>query len=165
LVCVRGWHAAESWGRWTDGPEAQVLLDADLTNTKKLALSIEIANAWPDCQVSAVVNGAPLEARLAPNRVVRWKLPYSATSRQRMINVVIKMSRAVRPAQEQLGADERLLGIAIRTIRIERLDGWWRSLTGYLKLRARYHSLVFQVRSRLTRHLQPAGHYPPSANG
>jgi len=119
---VFGWHRPEQAGpwtfRWTSAPRAELLVPVDRPDTMAVALELG----------PPLVEGTMLELRVndtafAPvvltegTAQYRWVVP-AEVWRAGMNQLWLGTSRLVRPAELGPTADERVLGVAVRGIRL-----------------------------------------------
>jgi hypothetical protein len=115
-----GWHLPEKDGegefRWTASKDAQLLLP--LATVKNVVVTARVMGR-PSSDARLVVNGRELDpcALTGGWQSCTWRLP-ADTSRVGMNQITLRSSVARRPSEERQAADSRVLGMAVRSIRL-----------------------------------------------
>ena len=111
-----GWGEAEAWGRWTDGPEARLLLRLDQEPVADLALDASVQGfVGPDgpvTEVDVVANG---------RRVATWKFGRTELVTRRVmipcppltIDLRFQIPGIVRAAHRAETNDQRRIGLGV----------------------------------------------------
>jgi|HubBroStandDraft_6_1064221.scaffolds.fasta_scaffold920875_2 hypothetical protein len=120
-----GWSYSESWGTWTDGAQANVILQLSLPIREELQLvgrMVAITDGRRPQQVEVVVNGQNIERWTfnAPGLNERRALipPNVAALRQPML-ITFNIPHPVAPSTISWSDDHRLLGIGMEELRID----------------------------------------------
>jgi len=125
-VLRSGWSGLETWGVWSDGPEAQVMLDPKpaLGGTGELLLLLRatafVSPRHPRQIVDVLVNDT---------RVALWTFNHGDGHLERRVRlpaavvkfplaVTFQLPNSVSPAQLGGSADRRRLGIGLATLRL-----------------------------------------------
>ncbi len=112
IGCTKGWSVLESWGRWTDGNSAVLLLPVG-ASAKPLVLQMEVSaftgHGLPQQRVSVnVQNGQAAEWVLTSQREVK-EMPISAG----LNTIVFSMPDAKSPEMIGTSTDSRVLGMSV----------------------------------------------------
>lgn len=112
IGCTKGWSVLESWGRWTNGNSAVLLLPVG-PSAKPLVLQMEVSaftgHGLPQQRVSVKVqNGQTAEWVLTSQREVK-EMPISAG----LNTIVFSMPDAKSPEMIGTSTDSRVLGMSV----------------------------------------------------
>jgi hypothetical protein len=123
---LSGFSLPEDWGRWTLGAEASVVLMLEDSISCDLILELEILSLLhdtlrPACAISVLLNGASVlqvhETRRGINRYVAH-IPQGLSAGAVVLVLGFAVASPARPMDVGLGADDRLLGLGLVTLRI-----------------------------------------------
>lgn len=127
LFTLAGWSTPETGGRWTDGPEAELLLRLRDAPPDNLHM---IADVLPFCHdagltVDAIVNGSLLATWEfsppgAPTRC-EVAIPASLATRDHL-HVLFRVKEPKVPSALGLSEDSRALGLAFQRLSVSRLN-------------------------------------------
>ncbi|CAN1500535.1 hypothetical protein MCEZE4_00484 [Burkholderiaceae bacterium] len=111
-----GWAFPESWGVWSEGPKAKVVLPIPLGNVRTLNFEVKafLAPTHPTQSVEILVNGI-LEKNItisnADTTNIELNLPKS--SDKDYVTIEFKLPNNISPTALGIGADIRRLGIGL----------------------------------------------------
>ena len=121
---LAGWSLPESWGTWTDGPQANLILELPLPIRAELQLigrMVAITDGRQPQEVDVVING---------KKLARWTLNVSGLNERRAIIpstvadlrqpmlVTFDVLHPVAPSSIRSSNDHRLLGIGMEELSI-----------------------------------------------
>ncbi|HVZ10528.1 glycosyltransferase family 4 protein [Rhodopila sp.] len=114
-----GWHGVEAWGCWTRQPVATALLGFNpALPHEDLLLELNLTAPLSELPLTLIANGAPLPPRLVRSGSNIWPLPRSATAGKDDLRIDLRLDRTVRPVDIGASADERQLGVGLRSLRV-----------------------------------------------
>jgi hypothetical protein len=114
-----GWHAGEPWGRWMDGPTATMEIKLNSPPAEPLIVTLRTRPCPSRGQVALFANGAMLNSRPARN-VMRWLIPEYATKGSSCLRIELRSSTTHCWADHQNTADQRIVGIGVRSLTISK---------------------------------------------
>lgn len=112
---VAGWHPAEPWGCWSAGSEAALGLRFAEPLSGAYALELKLRPPLLDPTIALVVNGTDLGTTYALDGVNEWALPRVCTEGRTTLDIRIRVERPARPCDIKDSADDRLLGVAVKS--------------------------------------------------
>ena len=115
-VLIAGWHAAEDWGRWTDGPTASALITLAVPAIEPLTLEIDLMESADRGTLSVAIDDTVLLANPPGNKPTLWHIPPDITSGKSSFRVSLHVSKAFIPAEIGNSPDKRVLGVGVRKI-------------------------------------------------
>lgn len=116
----KGWSGRESWGRWTDGPVAELRLPMDKFSTDgNYTLTLTCGLFQPDKQTVIVsLNGVPI-GKIGPNPSKRdVRLPFDGKLLRQQNLIVFHIEKPVSPKELGHSDDPRKLGLGALTLAI-----------------------------------------------
>jgi len=123
-----GWSQAEAGQRWSDGPRAslQIPLSSRVRGDLRLSFAARAFVSDPELPAQTValtVNGQPLaDWSMTGAETQQVTIPADLLSGQRLLQIDFRLPDASSPLALGLSADNRVLGIALRELRIEHID-------------------------------------------
>ena len=120
---IDGWSGPESWGRWSDGPQAKMALrvaDSSRETIVDFALGAFAPPGHPQ-RVEVLANGSRLANWTFDSQQpaeISLRVPNAAIGRGGIIILTFRMPDAVSPNALGLSGDTRRLGIAITGLRV-----------------------------------------------
>ena len=124
-----GWSGGESWGRWADGNEAELLLDIIDGSQEDLFMTLKaggfVADKHPETMTEVMVNNC-IVGRLrfttanASSRDHFIRVPRPCISEGGEARIVFRNLSPVSPKQVWASDDVRRLGIGLVSIRFDR---------------------------------------------
>jgi hypothetical protein len=127
LFTLAGWSTPETGGRWTDGPEADLLLRLRDTPPGNLCMTADVLPFCHDAglTVDAIVNGRLLATwEFTPPGVptrCEVAIPASLATRDHL-HVLFRVKEPKVPAALGLSEDSRELGLAFQRLSVSRLN-------------------------------------------
>jgi phosphopantetheinyl transferase (holo-ACP synthase) len=116
---ARGWSHQESWGVWSDGKEADILLPPNILAYNQIQITYRIYNPNQELKrVYVSMNaGAPQELLIKSDGLQKLylKIP-KVTSSNQLVKVHFDIPDAISPANLRGAADNRNLGIGLVSI-------------------------------------------------
>lgn len=119
-VLLDGWHTAESWGTWTKASEAALKLSFGETLSGSFSLEIEFAKRTIETTVTVTIAGFELPSIQTSGGSAAWRLPAACTDGQRQLVIGLQVADLFRPADFAETADDRTLGIGVRSVTLKR---------------------------------------------
>jgi hypothetical protein len=119
-VLLEGWHPAESWGTWTRASEAMLRLAFADTLSGLFSLEIGFANRAIETTVTVTIGGFELPPVRTAGGTAAWRLPAACTDGRRELVVALQVKDMFRPADFAETADDRTLGIGVRSVMLNR---------------------------------------------
>ena len=116
---VEGFHAPESWGSWTRGTQAKILLDAPVTGPVKLQLVAHAFAGNVGRALTISLGGEQRELKLgAQPSLQEWEFDLKEPADA----VVISGMDPVSPLKAGVSADERPLGVGVGSLAIRQRE-------------------------------------------
>ena len=119
-VLIEGWNQPETWGTWTNAPDATMRLSFAETLSGRFAIAFDFAPRLLDGTITVAVNGHELPPVAAAAGISAWSLPAACTSGQRELPVTLSVSNTFCPADFPGLTDDRRLGIGVRSVTLRR---------------------------------------------
>ncbi|HEY4171388.1 MAG TPA: hypothetical protein VGM42_00055, partial [Rhodopila sp.] len=116
-----GWHKPEPWGCWSSGPDAAVLLRFEAPLLGPHAIEFDMMAPLLDDPVILSVNGEAMEPLAVADGPNAWSLPTHCTDGQAELDLHLLVAQPARPIDVLDSGDDRILGIAVRSLRIRPL--------------------------------------------
>lgn len=120
---THGWSTPESWGTWSEGRQAQIVLR--ITPEARSVVIDAMAFILPQHPAQRVVvslNGEQvLSARLTQAQGNHLQIPISAAIRQRLavddqVTIELQLPDAISPQQLGLNDDARVMGLGLQRL-------------------------------------------------
>ena len=122
-LAVRGWSIAQPPGRWTDGPDAELLASVDPTKADVLFTMEAVAFQGRDKPgvVTLFVNGEQVVMwrPVAGQQTLTAVIPSRLFSANRQLKFRIHIANPMRPIDAGLSADTRQLGLLVERVRLD----------------------------------------------
>jgi hypothetical protein len=127
----QGWFPAEPWGRWTNGPLAELSLPQDITQHQDIrltaiAMGFVAAVQHPEVNVEILVNDQVLDRwrfqfgePLHPRQVT---IPYRLIQQNPDTKVIFKIDHPMSPQALGQSVDVRMLGLGFKSLTLDLLD-------------------------------------------
>nr|WP_294507573.1 glycosyltransferase [uncultured Rhodopila sp.] len=117
-LLLAGWHPAEEWGCWSNGNTAsfQLTFARPLRGSHRLELNLMPSPAGGTLTLS--VNDRPLPPVSVSDGTNRWILPPEVTAGQTRLLIVLSVSVTFCPKAAGTAADDRILGVGLRGIKL-----------------------------------------------
>jgi hypothetical protein len=122
-MLVAGWYKPESWGCWSSGSNASMLLRFDAPLRGPYVFEIDMMPPLLDGFVSLSVNGTIVDTLAVVDGPNEWVLPVSCTDGLTELTVHLLVARPVRPMDVMDSKDDRVLGVGIRSLRLRAQRG------------------------------------------
>jgi hypothetical protein len=119
-VLLDGWHGPEPWGRWTDGAQASLRVTLAAPVTEPLTLELDIAPSPVGAALSLTIDETSLPERQPIRGTNAWHIPSGATLGKTSFVVTLSVSRTICPAHSGASSDNRILGIGVSAVRLQR---------------------------------------------
>nr|WP_294546498.1 glycosyltransferase [uncultured Rhodopila sp.] len=119
-VLLDGWHPAESWGTWTKASKATMKLAFGETLSGLFSLEIGFATRAVETTVLVSIGGFEVPPVRAAGGIAAWQLPAACTDGQRELVIGLEVADTFRPADIVQTADDRTLGIGVRSVALNR---------------------------------------------
>ncbi len=117
-ILLAGWYAPETWGCWSSGPAASMLLRFDAPLEGVCKLEIDVLPPLLDASVTLSANDVVLDPLAVVNGINEWTLPRSCTSGHTDLLVHLLVPSPARPMDVKDSKDDRILGVGVRSIRL-----------------------------------------------
>lgn len=119
-----GWSGRESWGRWTDGPVAELRLPMDKFSTDgNYALTLTCGLFQPDKQtVIASLNGIPI-GKIGPSPGLKGsevRLPFQGKLLKQDNLIRFDIQKPITPREAGMTEGDRKLGLSVINVKIDR---------------------------------------------
>jgi hypothetical protein len=117
-VLIDGWHAAEPWGRWTDGAVASLLVTLAAPIDDPLKLELDIRPSPVGALLALRIDEMtfpPLQPDAGPNI---WEIPPEVIRGKNSFLVTLQVSETVCPSKSGASSDGRILGIGVAALRV-----------------------------------------------
>ena len=123
---LSGFHQSEDWGRWTNNPQANVILSIATAVTTALRLDLEVSPllhlpTHPVCAFSVQINGVVVlnvyETRWLTNRYTVM-IPQTLWTDISLLAIGFITVAPVRPVDLGMSADSRRLGVGLVSLRL-----------------------------------------------
>ncbi len=114
-----GWHAGEPWGRWMDGPSATLEIKLSSSLTKPLTLTLRTRPCPAGGLLGLSINGTQLKPRRMKN-VMRWHITDFLTNNTNLMRIEFGSSVTYCWADHENTADQRIVGMGFRSLKISR---------------------------------------------
>jgi hypothetical protein len=119
-ILLDGWHPAEAWGTWSKASEATMKLAVGEILSGSFSLEFEFAKRTIETTVSIIVSGVELAPARTAGGTVAWRLPAACTDGRRELAIGVRVADMFRPADFAATADDRTLGIGVRSVTLTR---------------------------------------------
>ncbi|MGD0105193.1 MAG: glycosyltransferase family 4 protein [Rhodopila sp.] len=116
-MLLAGWYKPEPWGCWSAGPAASMLLRFGAPLAGTYALEFDMAPPLIDPSVALSIDDTVLDSISAVDGPNEWTLPRSCTDGKTELMVRLLVSRPARPMDVMDSKDDRILGVAVRSMR------------------------------------------------
>lgn len=119
-MLARDWSQAEGWGVWSDGAAPELVFRLPAAPERDMLLTIA-AQGFPEKQGVSVIVGGREVGRLdlaAEPADYQVRIPRELIPRPQL-NVVLKVDRPQSPSAISPSKDTRLLGVGLRSVRLE----------------------------------------------
>ncbi|WP_219095190.1 DUF6311 domain-containing protein [Pseudomonas sp. UMAB-40] len=123
---ANGWSPPETWGTWSEGAEAEILLRV---SPKAQSIAIEaLAFVQPNHESQTMVftiNGVQaLSTRLTRLQGNHIEIPltpaiHDAIARDSMMRIHVQLPDAISPKQLGLGDDQRVMGLGLKSLTVQ----------------------------------------------
>ncbi|MHC8393408.1 DUF6311 domain-containing protein [Pseudomonas sp. LB3P93] len=123
---AKGWSTPETWGTWSEGEEAEILLRVP---PKAQSIVMEVlAFVQPNHERQTMVftiNGVQaLSTRLTSLQGNRIEIPltpaiHEAIARDSMMRIHVQLPDAISPKQLGLGDDQRVMGLGMKSLTVQ----------------------------------------------
>jgi hypothetical protein len=122
---AEGWSSAESWGTWSEGKTAQIVLRV-MPQTRSVVIDALafIQPGQPEQRVIVSLNGEQvLSFRLTQLQGNRLEIPVSAAISQHLkdddrLNIELQLPDAISPRQLGINDDSRVMALGLKTLTV-----------------------------------------------
>jgi hypothetical protein len=135
-VLLDGWHEAEPWGRWTDGPQASLAIALPAPIAEPVRLELDIVPSAAESPLAITVDGERFEPVQPKPGVNGWDLPLELTAGKTRLVVTLRVDETIRPSQDGTSRDDRILGIGVSAARLVSRQPDWCDVGRYVPIRA-----------------------------
>lgn len=118
-MLAEGWHTLETWGCWSAGTEALLILPFTEPLDGTFVLQMNLMPPLQETDVTLVVNDSPCPPVRVIDGLNEWILPAESTDGQSVLTIKVCVAHPARPADVKGGSDDRLLGVGLRTVKLE----------------------------------------------
>lgn len=118
-ILLDGWYKPESWGCWSSGSAALMLLRLEVPLKGAYALEIDLMPPLLDASVTLSVNDTALESLPVVEGINEWILPERCTDGHTNLSVHLLVPQPARSADAK---DDRVLGVGVRSVRLRTLS-------------------------------------------
>jgi len=123
---LRGWSMPETWGTWSEGRQAELLLPVERRPSRLVIEAQPLVSAsHPRQRVAIDINGVAVWQGVlsgADARLIEVAVPAAAWSgggNDRMLQIVFRLPDAVRPSDIGINADTRVLALGLRALTVQ----------------------------------------------
>ena len=115
-----GWHSPEDWGCWTSGHDAELRLAFREPLSGPFRLEMDLSPGRINATLTLSVNGHALPPIVPQSGANSWVLPEQLTGKQREMLIALHVSETFTPADIHASADQRTLGVGVRSLVLHR---------------------------------------------
>jgi hypothetical protein len=117
-VLLAGWHGAEDWGCWSNRKTASLQLIFAEPLQGSFRLELNLMRRLTGGTLTVFVNDRALPAAEMIDGTNRWDLPHDVTDGQTRLLIGLAVTETFCPSAAGTGTDGRILGVALRGIRV-----------------------------------------------